>query len=366
MKKSGVNLYADLTQLALVGFFEVLKHYSEIKRLFNLILDKAIIHKPDAFILVDYPGFNLRLAKKIKALNIPVIYYISPQIWAWKKNRVYTVKKYVDKMLVLFQFEKYFYARYGVDASFVGHPLIDQVKPSQSKEKILRSQKLQEYKLTIGLLPGSRNNEVNSLLPIMLKTAEILHEKYPSIQFLVVQAPTINKALISKHITKFLLEHEAAFNKKEHRSDKENSKDFNWIKTYFPISIIENDHYNGINACDLCIVASGTATLETAVLQKPMVVVYKTSLLTWLLAKLFVKISNIGLVNVVAGKKIVPECVQFQANPSKIAREMIKIFTDEIRIADIKSNLHLVRESLAVGGASQKTAQEILSYLANF
>ncbi len=360
MKKSGVNLYEDLTKLALVGFGELVKHYGEIKKIFDLILQKATIHKPDAVILVDYPGFNLRLAKKLKSLKIPVIYYISPQVWAWKKNRVFQIKKYVDKMLVLFDFEKDFYAKYGIDVAFVGHPLIDQVKPTISKENILSSQNLHDYKLTIGLLPGSRNNEVNKLLPIMLKASQILLDKYPSIQFLIIQAPTIEKSLIADYLTKFLINYEESFDQKRNPTIKKQGKASARIKTFFPIGIIENDNYNGINACDLCIVASGTATLETAILQKPMVVTYKTSLFTWLLAKMFVKIANIGLVNVVARKRIVPECVQFDANPKQIAKEMIGIFTDEIRIADIKSDLYRVKESLSSGGASLRAAEEVL------
>jgi lipid-A-disaccharide synthase len=364
MKNAGVKIYEDLPALAVVGFWEVLKNYSRIKKIFDLILAKAVAHKPDAIILVDYPGFNIRLAKKLKSLDLKIIYYISPQIWAWKKKRVFQIKKYVDKMLVLFDFEKDFYARYGMDVTFVGHPLIDQVKPRLPKAKILTSQNLQEYKLTIGLLPGSRENEVNTLLPIMLKAAHLLLDQYPSIQFLIIQAPTIKKSLIMQHVTQCLMQYEETSNRAKTAAGTKQGKDYQPVKTFFPISTIENNNYDGINACDLCIVASGTATLETAILEKPMVVVYKTSLFTWLLAKLFIRISNIGLVNVVAKKRIVPECVQFQATPRRIAQEMANIFTDEIRIANIKSDLHKVKTSLAVGGASRKAAQEILRTLA--
>lgn len=363
MKNAGVNIYEDLTKMALVGFWEVLKHYSEIKKIFDLILEKASLHKPDAVILVDYPGFNLRLAKKLKALKIHVIYYISPQVWAWKKNRVFTIKKYVDKMLVLFDFEKDFYAKYGMDVSFVGHPLIDQTVPTRTKEKVLAEQGLQDYKLTIGLLPGSRTNEVNSLLPVMLKASHLLLKKYPSIQFLIVKAPTIDKQLITEHVTHFLMRYEDSMDKQEARVQKQKDSDYEKIKTYFPLSIIENDNYNGIHASDVCIVASGTATLETAILQKPMVVIYKTAFLTWLLAKIFVRIKNIALVNVVAQKRVVPECVQFEANPQRIAKEMAAIFTDELRIANIKSNLHKVKQSLSAGGASRRAAEEVLNFL---
>ena len=338
MKEAGVEIYQDLTRIAVVGFSEVIKHYREFKKAFDLIVDKVTEIKPGAVILVDYPGFNLRLAKILKEkFNTRIIYYISPQVWAWKQKRIRKIKKYVDKMLVIFNFEKDFYARIGMKADFVGHPLLDSIKISISKEQFLISHGLANNKLTIGLLPGSREKEVKTLLPIMLEAAQILAKKIATIQFLVVKAPTIQTSLINKFLKKMS----------------------------FSLTVIEEQNYDAMNACDLCMVASGTATLETAILQKPMVVVYKTSLLTWLLAKLFVKIPDIGLVNVVAGKRIVPECIQFQATGSQIAVELKNIFTNEIRMADIKSNLRSVRESLGEAGASQAAARKIYQTIVN-
>jgi len=365
MKNNGVTIYKDMTQLGIVGFIEVIKHYGELKKTFDLIFDKALKSHPDAVILVDYPGFNLRLAKKLKEIKIKVIYYISPQIWAWKKNRVHFIKKYVDKMLVLFNFEKDFYSKYKVNSSFVGHPLLDQVVITSSKKEILTALNLQEYKFTIGLLPGSRNNEVKKLLPVMLKTVQTLIKKYPSLQFLILKAPTIEKSLIHKYLDEIIPENKLGkIPNPSHSKKKDAPPISNKIKTYFPVSILDNKTYDGINACDLCIVASGTATLETAILQKPMVVIYKTSFLTWLLAKLFVRIPNIGLVNVVAGKKIVPECIQFQATPKKISNELIKIFTNELTMTNMRSNLHMVKKLLTTSSAaSQKAAQEVIEAL---
>ncbi len=332
MKAGGVDLYQDLTKMAVVGFWEVLKHYKDIKRAFRLILEKIDAKGADAVILVDYPGFNLRLARELKKRNIKVIYYISPQVWAWKEKRVYFIKENVDKMLVLFQFEKDFYAHFGVDVLFVGHPLVDTVHVHTPKEALLERKGLSKDKLTIGILPGSREREIETLLPIMLETAKILSQEFPQVQFLVIKAPTIAQSSIEKYLQ----------------------------KTSLTCRIVEGNIYDGINASDLCMVASGTATLETAILQKPMVVVYKTSLLTWILAKLFVRIENIGLVNVVAGERIVPECIQFQATGQGIAKELRTIITDELKIADIKASLKVVKESLGTGGASQRAAKEIL------
>lgn len=335
MRSSGVKLHADLTQLAVVGFWEVVKHYSDIKKIFHLILEKIESENVDAVILIDYPGFNLRLAKVLKKRGIKVLYYISPQVWAWKKNRVYFIKNNIDKMLVLFQFEVDFYAQFNIDVHFVGHPLIDTVQVSTSRESFLASNDLSSKTFTIGILPGSRQKEIEDLLPIMLTAAEILKSEFPNIQFLILKAPTIPESLIKHYL--------------QHSS--------------LPHRIITENTYNGINACDACIVASGTATLETAILQKPMVVVYKTSLLTWILAKIFVRIKNIGLVNVVAGKQIVPECVQFQATGKNIAKEIKCIITNEPKIALIKSELKTVTEFLGARGASQRAAEEILKSL---
>ncbi|MBF0522611.1 MAG: lipid-A-disaccharide synthase [Candidatus Omnitrophica bacterium] len=332
MESLGVRLYFDMTKIAVVGFVEVLKHYKKFKEIFTLILQKCDEIKPAAVILVDYPGFNLRLAVELKKRNIKVIYYISPQVWAWKKNRVYTIQKSVDKMLVLFQFEKDFYAKFGIDVDFVGHPLVDIVKTSQPKEQFLSSLNLNPKELTIGLLPGSRQKEIETLLPVMLDASRILLNKHPKAQFLLIKAPTIERPLLEKYLEKFPIK----------------------------LSIIEQATYDGINACDFCMVASGTATLETAILEKPMVVVYKTSLLTWILAKLLVKIPNIGLVNVVAGKRVVPECIQFQATGKNIAEEIERFIIDENKTSLIKEELKKVRKSLGAGGSGSNAALRIL------
>jgi lipid-A-disaccharide synthase len=332
MRASGVHIYHDLTKFAVVGFVEVLKHYSEFKRIFNSILKEIDEVKPAAVILIDYPGFNLRLAKEIKKRGIKVIYYISPQLWAWKENRVEIIRKHVDLMLVFFQFEETFYARHGIDVTFIGHPLIDIVDVKTTRQLVHTLYGFQDYKLTIGLLPGSRAKEIQSLLPVMVSAAQDIARDFPMTQFLVMKAPTISREDITHHLS----------------------------GASIPIGIVEGNTYDGINACDVCMVASGTATLETAIMLKPMVVVYKTSLLTWLMAKALIKIPNIGLVNVVAGKRIVPECVQFDATGAKIARALKEMFTNEIRLAEVKENLRRVRESLGPTGATNRAADSIL------
>jgi len=335
MQASGVTLYKDMTRLAVVGFVEVLRHYREIKQSFELIRKKVLEIKPRAVILVDYPGFNLRLAKELKKKNIKVIYYISPQVWAWKEERVKQIKEHVDEMLVLFPFEADFYARFGVKVHFVGHPLVDAVKTTQSKKNFQNAAGIRPHYPTVGLLPGSRQGEIENLLPVMLEAAALMKKEFPNLQFVLIKAPTIPEALLREYLSKSPLD----------------------------IAIIEEHIYDGINICDVCMVASGTATLETAILKKPMVVVYKTSFLTWVLAKLFVKIPDIGLVNIVAGRRIVPECVQFEATGRAIARELINIMTNELQIAEIKSGLQKVKESLGESGSSRRAAEEILKVI---
>ncbi|MDP8266152.1 MAG: lipid-A-disaccharide synthase [Candidatus Aceula meridiana] len=334
MHDAGVELYEDLTKFAVVGFIEVLRHLGTFRKNFSLILKKVKETNAEAVILVDYPGFNLRLAKELKKLNVKVIYYISPQVWAWKESRVKLIREVVDKMIVLFPFEKDFYHKHGLEVSYVGHPLVNAVYAKTPKENILEKLRLSAVKTTVGLLPGSRIKEIKSLLPVMIKSAELLYQENPKLQFIVVRAPGINLSIFEKYLPEKL-----------------------------PIKIFDENFYDGINATDVCMVASGTATLETALLEKPMVVIYKTSLITWAMAKLLIKIPYIGLVNVVAGEEIVPECIQFDASPKKISKTLKEILPPSSRHAAIAQALAQVKHSLGDPGANTRAAQEIIKFL---
>jgi lipid-A-disaccharide synthase len=335
MKKAGVKIEADLTKMAMIGVTEVIKHYFTLKDVFNSFLKKIKEQRPQAVILIDFPGFNLRLAKEIKALGIKVIYYISPKVWAWNEQRVAAIKRHVDLMLVVFPFEKDFYAKFDYAVTFVGHPLMDQMKVETSKPEFLETNGLDDDKLTLGLLPGSRRGEIERLLPVMLQTASVLSKEFPQLQFLLPQAPTIDRTLLDQYIQ----------------------------PSGLPIKIIENQTYDCINACDICLVASGTATLETALLEKPMVVVYKTSLVTWLIGKNVVKIPRISLVNIMAGKCVVPELLQFQATAPRLAKALKDIFTDDKRRDEMKAELRSIKKSFGTQKASQRAAQEILKFI---
>ncbi|MCB9758071.1 MAG: lipid-A-disaccharide synthase [Candidatus Omnitrophica bacterium] len=335
MQAAGVDTDEDLTRFAVVGFFEIIKHYREFHRCFESFLHNVSQRKPAAVILVDYPGFNLRLAARLKKMGVPVIYYISPQVWAWKENRVNFIKKNVDLMMVLFDFEKKFYADRGVEVDFVGHPLADEIQITSTREETLTKAGLSADKFTIGLLPGSRQKEIESLLPPMLDAAKIMHTQDPRFQFLILKASNLAPELFKNFLT----------------------------QKSFPLKLIDGHFHDGLNACDICMVASGTATLETALLLKPMVIVYKTSFLTFTLAKALIKIPYIGLVNVVAGKKIVPECIQDNANGSAIAAELKKIYQNPSEFDTMCANLEKVKISLGASGASKRAAESILRFL---
>ncbi len=339
MKNAGVHIEYDITRLAVVGFIEILKNYSKFKKIFDNVLHKARQYKPDAAILIDYPGFNLRLAGELKKLGIPVIYFISPQVWAWGEKRIKFIKKTVSLMLVLFKFEETLYADKSFNVKFVGHPLLDTVKPQKTNIPLLELTGFKKERTTIALLPGSREREIINLLPPMLKAAQLIFKRNPDTQFFICRTTVLPKELFKKII------------------DKE--------RIDYPYSIIDDLTYAAIDASDIAIVASGTATLETAILNKPMVIIYKVALLTWALAKMCVKIPYIGLVNVIAGKKIVPELIQFDATPKKIAATAETLLHDKKKREKIHSQLYALKNSLGIPGAYRRTAQEITSFLKN-
>ncbi len=335
MKEEGVDIICDIVDLAVVGFVEVLKNIRTFKKLFERLSILLERKKPDAIILIDYPGFNLRLAKKAKEKNIPVIYYISPQIWAWGEKRIVEIKKYVDKIIVIFGFEEELYKTAGVKVSFVGHPFLDIVKASWKKEETIKHLHLNHHSKKIALLPGSRTKEIERHLPIMLKACEKIKGELPDSEFIISRRKELDHSIYNKIISK--------------------SK----IKPHS----LENKPYEIMEVSDINIVSSGSATLETAIMEKPMVIIYKTSFITWLLAKNLIKIPDIGLVNIVAGKRIVPELVQFDVTPLNLAKESLDILNNKTLQEDIKKDLRKVKEKLGERGAVERAARLIHNFL---
>jgi lipid-A-disaccharide synthase len=336
LRQAGVNLYCDIVKLAVVGFFEVLKNIHKFRRIFNGILKTTDKVKPDLAILVDYPGFNLRLAEELHKRQIPIIYYISPQVWAWGAGRIKTIKKIINRMVVVFEFEEELYKKHDVPVSFVGHPLLDVVKADISKEELFRKLGLNLNDFTFALLPGSREKEVTSLLPIMLETARLLY-KYlgNNIQFLVLRSSAVKEEIFRDILKRHGL----------------------------PVKIASDMTYNGLAASDFALVASGTATLETGILTKPMIILYKVSFLTWAYLRLIIKIPYIGLVNVVKQEKFIAEFIQYDARPKKIADYIARVIKDNTEMTRIKQGLSDLTSRLGEKGASSRAAQIVVELL---
>lgn len=328
MRGAGVSLLYDLPSIAALGFGDVLRNYLKFRRIFYDALEKVRQEiRPHLIILIDYPGFNIRFAKKI-GRRIPIAYYISPQVWAWGKRRINTIARCVDRMLVLLPFEVDVYRGSGLDCRFVGHPLLDLVKPTKSPSDLAREWNLNGRKW-ISLLPGSREQEVKRILPVMLGAARLLHRKFPETSFLLTETPSLRPALYDSLV--------------QHGS--------------IPLKRVRNRTYDALACSDFALVTSGTATLEAAISLKPFVIIYKTGSSTYFLGKHLIRIPYIGLVNVLAGKKIVPEFIQQDATPEKIARAAEGILLDDQCRSTMIEEMKRVRDSLGGPGAAGRAAQ---------
>ncbi len=338
MQAAGVELIYSLKDFAFLGFSEVLKHlpfifgvYRKLDRLFQR-------NRPDAVILIDYPGFNIRLAKKLRKKKIPILYYISPQVWAWQPHRARLISRLVDRLVVVLPFESEFYRRRtGRRPHFVGHPLLEVVRSDISREQFCSRWRLQSERPIIGLLPGSRSQEIEHLLPDMLAAVRLLQRKNPLLQAAV--------GAVSN------------FSEDRYRD---------LTRTYGgEVAIVNDAAYDLMRHAQLLLVASGTATLEAAIIGTPMVILYRMSTVSWLLARLMVKVPCIGLVNLVAGRKIVPELVQHQVTPFRVARQAQQLLNDGPQRRAMIDGLSEIRQRLGREGASRRTAQLALGMIAD-
>ena len=331
MKTAGMELLFHVEDLAFMGFTEVVKHLGDIRRVFNALVRAARDQKPDVVVLIDYPGFNLRLGKKLKSLGFKIFYFISPQVWAWRQSRAKKMAAFIDRMAVIFEFEVDFFKKYGLDARFVGHPLVDGLQIIMPQSEFFSRNSLPSDSILLGLFPGSRNQEVDQLLPAMLETARRLREKYPQLSVVISQADTISDDKMAQHLF---------------RKDA--------------FSIVKNSAYELMKYSRAAMVASGTATLETAWFQTPFVILYKVSPFSYFIGKRVVKIPWIGLANIVAGKKIVKEFIQDDVSENLLFPQVEKcLFSDDYR-RRMQNELQGVKEKLGAPGASAKTAELIL------
>jgi len=335
MADEGVSILFDLPSVAIVGLSEVLKKYFFFRKIFYMALDRIKESRPDAVILVDYPGFNLRLAKQVKKLGIPVIYYVSPQVWAWANWRIKKIARIIDKMLVILPFEVEIYKDTDLSVEFVGHPLVGSFNPSDSPETIRKDLQVDGKKPLISILCGSRENEIKRVLPILIDTANHLLKEKPHAHFLISKAPHLKQSLYKRYLQ----------------------------KTNIPYTLIERNIHDLIVAADFCWVTSGTATLETALGLTPYIITYKASWLTYILAKYLITIPYIGLANIIAGKKIIPEFLQYDAHPETIAHETKFILDNEDAQLKIIKELERVKEKLGEPGAAGRAAQTIHIFL---
>lgn len=329
MKQEGMRLIYHVNELGFMGFAEVIKHLPVIRSMKKALETVLRLKKPDVVLLIDYPGFNLRFAKSAKRSGSRVVYYVSPQVWAWHRSRVKKMVGIVDKMLVIFPFEVDFYHKDGIDAEFVGHPLLEVLKSDLDRAEFGNKYELADGKKVLALLPGSRKQEIEMIFPEMLKAARSI-ARDENMEIVVAVAPTLQE---------------------------------NYFRTLFNLEgvrLVKNASYDVMQNSDFALVTSGTATLETALFGTPMVVVYKTSWPTYLIGRLLIQVRNIGLVNIVAGKQIVPEFIQGRARASTIEREVLALLRNSDQLSAMRKDLSTVRGKLGEIGASSRVAQRIL------
>jgi lipid-A-disaccharide synthase len=330
LREVGVELLVDCADIAVVGLVEVLANYRLIKRALNTLADSIRDNPPDLLILVDYQEFNFRLAKIAKQHGVKVLFYIGPQVWAWRPYRVHKIGKLIDMMAVLFPFEEKFYRNAHVPVSFVGHPLVDEARPDKTRAECFAAYRLDADRKVIGLFPGSRKGEIKRVLPILLDSAALLKQKHPDAQFILSVASTLNV----EYIEPFLREH-----------------------AHLEIRVVKDRSYNVMHICDAIMTASGTATLEIALLGVPNAIVYRIAPLSYFILKRMITIDNIGLVNIVSEKDIVREFVQHAAIPKEIAAEIDRILCDDEYRNSMIHELSKVREKLGKKGGSDNIAQ---------
>jgi lipid-A-disaccharide synthase len=335
MHEAGMELIYHIKEFSFMGFVEVLGHLPFIRSVFKKLEELLVSRKPDLLVLIDYPGFNLRFGKIAKKAGIDVVYYISPQVWAWGKRRIRLIRRLVKRILVILPFEEKFYQRVKVPVIYVGNPLRDVVKPSMTRESFCRQHGLDQNKHLIALLPGSRHQEVERILPAMLEACQMLYGENKDLQFALGLAPHVDKMMIADQLD------ESSIN----------------------AAMIEGKAYDLMAHSRLVLVASGTATLEAGISGTPMIIIYKTNTLSYIIGKSLVKLPFIGLVNLVAGKKVVPEFLQWEARPGAIYLMSKMLIEDGPPRQAVIEELAKIPQILGEPGAARKAAAEIMKAL---
>ncbi len=331
LRAAGARLLGDYRGLAVTGLTEALAVVPRSLAMYRRLVATARRERPDVFVAIDFPDFNFRLAGALRRLGVPVVYYISPQLWAWRPARMKTMKRLARIVLVIFPFEARLYRDAGVPVEFVGHPLVDLTRVSYSREALRRQLALDPSAPTVALLPGSRPNEVRRILPVLVRASETVKAQVPRAQFVVARAPNLDDRLFAPLAA---------------------------VQPAIPAPDAQTDEV--LAASDMVVTASGTATVQAALHEKPMVIVYRLSPLTYWMGKPLVRVNTYGMVNLVAGERIVPELIQRDCTPDAVASEIVSFLTDDGRAAATRTALRGVRERLGTPGASARAAEAIL------
>jgi lipid-A-disaccharide synthase len=334
LQQTRFEMLFSVSRLTGMGLVELAGNLKNLWQAYRLLRRALQERRPNLLVLIDFPEFNLRLAKRARQLALPVLYYVSPQVWAWRRHRVRQIARRVDRMAVVFPFEAPFYRQHGVDVSFVGHPLLEAVRVSENRETVLGRLGLDPARPTIALLPGSRRREVEYHLPVMLQAAARL-QRDRGAQFFCVRAATVDAAMIETEMKQAGLS----------------------------MPIVADNRYDAVNASNLAWVASGTATLETALLLKPMIVVYRLAVLTYLLARWLVKVDHVAIVNLIADKRVVPELIQSDFTAERLIEESRLLLDDPERYRRVVEELSRLKDKLGSPGAAERVADLAFSMM---
>jgi lipid-A-disaccharide synthase len=338
LRAAGAVLTGDDRGFAVTGLTEAIRVLPRSYRMYRRLVSHARAKRPDVFVAVDFPDFNFRLAAAVHALGIPVVYYVSPQLWAWRSGRIHAMKRFVAKVLPIFPFEVELYQREGIPVEFVGHPLVDLIDVRSPRDEFLRAHGLDPSAPTVALLPGSRPNELRATVPVLAAALPLIAGRVPGVQFVVARAPHLPDALL------------APLDDAGTGSTRQGGR----------IAIVEGRTDDVLHASDTVITASGTATVQTALHEKPMVIVYRVSPLTYRVGRPFVRVSTFGMANLIAGRTVVPELIQEAFTPARVAEETLRFLTNPAAAADAREALAAVRTKLGAPGASGRAADAIL------
>jgi len=334
MREAGVDVKVDADEMAVVGLVEIWSQRKVIFGALNQMREEIHHNPPDLLVLVDYPEFNLRLAKTAKQHGVKVLFYISPQVWAWRQYRVKKIRQLVDMMAVVFPFEEAFYLQHHVPVEFVGHPLVNEVKASADRQTLRHQFRLDDTQAVVGLFPGSRRSEIRRLLDIILQSAEFLIQQQPNIRFLLPLAPGLKRDDIEPYLHKH---------------------------PNLPIEVIADRAYDVMASCDVIITVSGTVTLEIALIGTPLVIINKVAWLTYLIVHRMLKIKHIGLCNIVADKRIAPELIQHDATPDKICNTTLGLLNDPSAQALMRQDLASIENLLGKKGGIENIARLVMT-----